>query len=142
MKTLGVLMEEASISNKSGSPQYVLDAINRDIAEILYSDDKDILIQIQVKNRFYPFAGKSEQEIRSIISQGLTTKYNQVLYVHFNQIFEMIGNDGRYKDFYTKYNYTKQKLVIDEYVKVISAQIDTEQKAMLDLKATYQTDDL
>ncbi|MFT3704653.1 MAG: hypothetical protein QM802_19970 [Agriterribacter sp.] len=141
LKTLGELMDEAKVASASGLPQHIIDAINRDIAEILYSDDQDTLSKIKIKNRFYPFAGKSQAEISQIILQNKTTKFNQTLYVHFNEIFEGI-DDEIGNDFYIKYSYEKQKATIKEKVDAITALIDGENEVRLKLEASIQPDNL
>lgn len=140
LKTLGELMEEAKVAKDSGLPQHIIDAINRDIAEILYSDDQDTLTKIKVKNRFYPFAGKSQAEISQIILQNKTTKFNQVLYVHFNEIFE--GIDDEIGENFYKMTYVKQKEIVKAKVDDIMKLIDEETQIRVKLESSLQPDSL
>ena len=137
-KTLGDLMAEAKMAIDSGLPQHIIDAINKDIAEILYADDKDSLTKIRVKNKFNPFSGKTSMEISTIITQNKTTKFNQVLYIHFNEIFERIDNETG-DDFY-QYAYEKQKETIKKYIDEISTLIDQEGEVRLKLDKSFQSD--
>lgn len=139
LKPLSALMEEAKSASESSLPQFIIDAINKDIGEILYADDKDTLSKVQVKNRFYPFAGKSQNEISAILLQNKTTRFNQVLYVHFNQVFEEIDNEIGDK-FYTEFSYTKQKAEIEKKVAEITALIDAEQMARIKLETSIEGD--
>ena len=43
---------------------------------------------MDIKNKFNPFGGYSETNIRFIISQGGTTVYNQTLWNNFESIFQ------------------------------------------------------
>lgn len=138
LKPLTELMNEAVVANNSGMPQHILDAIHRDIADIIYSDDQATLQKIKIKNRFYPFAGKTQEEISAIIIQNKTTRFNQVLYIHFNQIFEDIDNEIGIK-FYISFPYNKAKEEIKRRVDAIILEIDKEAGASIQ-KLNTQTD--
>lgn len=90
MKTVSMLLSDLDVANKSGAESYVKSEINKDITDKLYIDKPDELMKIKVKTRFYPFNGKSVDEINNIILNDITTKYNKVLYANFDYIFDQI----------------------------------------------------
>jgi len=90
MKTVSMLLSDLDVANKSGAESYVKSEINKDITDKLYIDKPDELMKIKVKTRFYPFNGKSVEEINNIILNDITTKYNKVLYANFDYIFDQI----------------------------------------------------
>lgn len=94
MKPLTMLLEDLHKANDSGSPSYIKKEINRDIAQKLYIDKPEEILKIDVKEKFFPFNGKTESEISTIILSGLTSKYNQVLYANFEQIFDELEQEN------------------------------------------------
>lgn len=127
MKSLQSLFEERKAAVDSGVPQYIVDAIDVDIMEIIYADDHDTLTKIQTKARFMPFGGKSADEIQTILIQNRTTKYYSVLYTHFEMIFEAIDMELA-DDFYLM-SYEQQK-------KELEKRVDTLIQAMADEKSS------
>lgn len=87
MKSVTMLLQDLSAANTSGAPSYVKEQINNDIAEKMYADDPDELLKLAVKRQYFPFHGKSESEIGTIINNNLTTNFNKILYANFDQIF-------------------------------------------------------
>lgn len=129
LKTLQQLYAERKEAKDSGLAQHILDAIDTDIQEILYSDDQDTLTKIRIKNRFYPFGGKSAEEISSILLLGKTTRYYEVLYSHFNIIFDEIETD--LGDKFYLLTFDKQKAEVEKRVNTLIAQIDKEKSSRL-----------
>lgn len=93
MESLPMLLDYLAKANTSGSPAYVKDEINKDIARKLYADNPHELLEIETKAKYYPFNGKTESEINNIILNDLTTQYNKVLYANFNNIFSQLEEE-------------------------------------------------
>lgn len=93
MKPLNMLLEDLSKANTSGAPSYVKNEINKDITQKLYVDKPDELLKIEVKNKYFPFNGKSESEISNIIANDLASRYNKVLYANYDSIFNELEAD-------------------------------------------------
>lgn len=129
LKTLQQLYAERKEANDSGVPQHVLDAIDTDIQEILYADDKDTLAKIKVKTRFHPFSGKTKDEINSIIIAGKTTRFYEILYSHFEIIFDDIENTVG-DDFYVM-SYDRQLAEIKKRVDAIIKDLDNEKASKI-----------
>ncbi len=98
MKTMTSLLEDLGKANTGGAPSYIKKEINRDIAQKLYTDKPDELMKISVKEKFFPFNGKSENEINSILNNNLTTQYNKILYANFDTIFDELEQENSSDD--------------------------------------------
>lgn len=127
MKSLTMLLEDLSKASTSGAPSYIKNEINKDITQKLYIDSPSELLKIDIKNKFFPFNGKTESEISNIITNDLCTKYNKILYANFDNIFDELEVEQSMNnvDFY-KVEKTKQATMIKEKVTAIISELDTE----------------
>jgi len=126
MVTYQQLLEQYKIANENNAPAYIKKALTRDLSNKLYVDQPEELHKIAVKEKFYPFAGKSEQEIMLIIANDMTTDENKVLHTHFDYIFNELEFEQRQNDinFYL-IDEVKQKALIEEKVKALIQEIGT-----------------
>lgn len=83
-------LQSAKDANASTS---TIAKIEDDINEKLYADQPDDLKIIRIKNSFNPFRGYKEETINLLISQGLTTRYNAVLYANIESIFNELEQE-------------------------------------------------
>lgn len=120
LKPLSQLLTELKTANESNAPSYIRESINNDIADIIYADDQEERSKLSIKNKHFPFSGKTDFEIQNIILNNLTTQYNQVLYANFDLIFDEIEEENN--KFYSL-TYAKQKDLISEKVNNIIGQI-------------------
>ena len=81
-KSQNELMEELKRAKDASASTSTIAAIEDDINEILYADRPDELKAIRVKNAVNPFRGYNEEHIRLLISQGMTTRYNVILWAN------------------------------------------------------------
>jgi len=117
LKSTKQLLEELKSANESNAPSYVRESINNDIMDIIYADDQTELSKLRIKNRHFPFPGKSDFEIQNIILNNLATKFKQVLYANFDNIFDEIESQN---DKFYQLAFTKQKeLVKTEVDKIL-----------------------
>jgi hypothetical protein len=93
LKSVSELMAEAKAAQDGNLPQHVTEAIHDDIANIYYADDPDTLVKIAVKNKFYPFSGKSETEIQAILLSADILPYYKILYIYFAIIFDQVDEE-------------------------------------------------
>jgi len=93
-KTQSELMDELKRAKYAGASTSTIAAIEDDINEMLYADRPEELKIIRIKNAYNPFRGYSEENVRLLISQGLTTKYNSVLWANLESIFNDLENEG------------------------------------------------
>lgn len=87
LKSLGELMLDLKSAYDSKASVSTISAIEDDINEILYSDRPDELKKIRVQQLFAPFKGYTPDDIRYFFSSGLTTKFNQILYSNYANIW-------------------------------------------------------
>lgn len=116
MKSLNQLLNELKAANDSNAPSYIRESINNDIADIIYSDDQEERAKLAIKNKHFPFPGKSDFEIQNIILNNLATRYKQVLYANFDNIFDEV--EGENSSFYNM-SYDKQREIIKQKVDAI-----------------------
>lgn len=93
MKSLTAMLDDLSKANTSGAASYVKTAINRDIMKKLYTDQPYELLKIEVKEKYYPFPGKTENEILNILTNDLCSKQKKILYANFDAIFDDIETE-------------------------------------------------
>lgn len=98
MKPFSTLLDDLTKANTSGAPSHIKKALNRDITNKLYVDKPDEILRINTKEKYNPFAGKSENEINQIIANGLCTTYAKILYANFDQIFSDIEYETSQKE--------------------------------------------
>ena len=127
MKSVTMLLEDLNKANTSGAPSYIKNEINKDLAQKLYIDKPNELLKIEVKNKFFPFNGKTESEISNIIVNDLTSKYNKILYANFDNIFDELDAEQSIDsvNFY-RMEKTKQQGLIKAKVDALIAELDTE----------------
>jgi len=121
-----MLLEDLNKANTSGAPSYIKNEINKDLAQKLYIDKPNELLKIEVKNKFFPFNGKTESEISNIIVNDLTSKYNKILYANFDNIFDELDAENSINDvnFY-RMEKSKQQSLIKAKVDTIISELDT-----------------
>jgi hypothetical protein len=126
MKPLSMLLLDLKAANDSGAPSYVKQSISHDLAKKVYIDQPGDLLKIQVKEKFYPFNGKSENEINYILSNGIVSNFDKTLYAKFDNIFlEIEQEQPDSVDFY-QMEFKKQKELIIKKVKEYISVIDNE----------------
>ena len=117
MKGIIELMGELKVAKDAGVASSTIAAIEDDINEILYSDRPGDLKRIKVKSLMNPFRGQPEATTRLLISQGLTTEFNAVLWSNLESIFNDLELET--PDIYEmaiKVIWEKVKLKTDEYI--------------------------
>lgn len=87
LKTLSDLMADLKAAYDSKASVSTISAIEDDINEILYADRPDELKKIKIQQGFNPFKGYTADDIRYFFASGLTTKFNQILYSNYSNIW-------------------------------------------------------
>lgn len=90
METQGTLLDKLKAANESKAPGFVRDSIETDIAQALYTDDDSSLNRFNTKKMFFPFNGKTENEIASLLNGNLVTHFDKILYANFETIFNKL----------------------------------------------------
>lgn len=129
MKSLQQLFEERKAAKDSGAPESVLAAIDNDIMELQYADDKDTLFKLKVRESFLPFRGKSPADVLALITAGKTTAYFETLYNHFSVVFENI--EEKLGDKFYLLTREKQLAEVKAQVTTIQQEMSTERAARM-----------
>jgi hypothetical protein len=93
-KTQADMMDELKRAKDAGASTSTISAIEDDINEMLYADRPEELKIIRIKNSYNPFRGYSEENVRLLISQNLTTHYNAVLWANLESIFNDLEQES------------------------------------------------
>jgi hypothetical protein len=93
MKTLDDLYSDLRSISDSGADAFIKSSVQDDIAGIIYAEDPQQMAKYWAMKTFYPFPGKSKEEILSIISQGLTSKFNSVLWANYDSVFSELEQE-------------------------------------------------
>ena len=93
-KTQADMMDELKRAKDAGASTSTIAAIEDDINEMLYADRPEELKIIRIKNAYNPFRGYSEENVRLLISQNLTTHYNAVLWANLESIFNDLEQES------------------------------------------------
>ena len=88
-------MTELQTAKNADASTSTIAAIEDDINELLYADRPEELKIIRIKNSINPFRGYSEENVRLLISQGMTTRYNQILWGNLESIFNELEQENQ-----------------------------------------------
>jgi hypothetical protein len=134
-KTVEQLFTDLKIAKDASAAPSTIDAIQADINKKLYADRPDDLKRMDIKNKFNPFGGYSEANVRFIIAQGDTTTYNKILWENFESIFqdlEFENVDPWLYDMADDMIRTKVIEKTNEYVKIIEGEKQAEYEQYLE----------
>lgn len=106
LKTTTILLNELKLVNDSGAPSFMRDAISNDLAEIIYVGDEIGLLKYETKHRFFPFNGKTPDEIAMLVASNHVSEFTKVLYSNFEAIFKDIELEK--PEFWLMKSYAKQ----------------------------------
>lgn len=140
LKTTSVLLQELKAANESNAPSFLRDSINSQIAEIVYTGDDEGLIQYNVKRYFFPFNGKTADEIAMLINSDLVSKDTKILYSNFDQIFNDIEKEVGKRFWYL--NASNQWEVVQKKIVQIKEEIDRNQPIILNFHNEIDRDEV
>lgn len=130
LKTTSVLLLELKLVNESGAPSFIRDAIGDDLAEIIYSGDDLGYLKHSVKHRFFPFNGKTPDEIAYLLSSQYVSKFTKVFYSNFEAIFTDIEKEK--PDFWVMKSYAKQWTIVDDKVNEYIEELEKQDPVRID----------
>lgn len=128
LKTSDVLLGERKTAGESGAPSFLIETIDDDLATIIYAGDPLGLQKYRVKRRFYPFMGKSPDEVAEAVASEFVPKAPKVLYFNFDSIFKEIEREN--PEFWLMTDFKKQRGLVDKKVQQYVAILDTEKPAI------------
>ena len=142
LKSLTDLYMDLKMVGDARASEFVKDEIHTDIAKVIYSEDERALQKYNVKRAFYPFSGKTTEEIKLIISTpGMTTEDAKVFYSNYGIIFDDIEMEQAKLgvDFYYLAK-DKQKELLDKKIEEIMGYIESEKPEEPDINASLNMD--
>ena len=117
LKSKTELINDLVLVNSANAPIEIRKDIYNDLARITYSDNPNEYLKYQVKERFNPFSGYSQETITQALLSEFVKKETKVLYYNFTYIFNEVEARmiAAKKDFYAL-DYNIQKLEVDKIV--------------------------
>jgi len=129
LKSMDDLIAELKELTGSGASNILISEVQKDIAEVMYQDRPLELKKYNLMESFYPFSGKSKEQIAAIVNNLPLTHPKRVLWMFYGVIFDEILEE--YADYFEKPR-EKQRAIIDEKVEAYAATLQTN-KPNLDL---------
>jgi hypothetical protein len=119
LKTTTFLVNELKTLNDSGAPPFMKEALNGDLASLIYVGDDLMQLKYKVKQSFYPFTGKTDEEIALLMESPYVPKAQKVLYANFEPIFALIEEEDPLFWYLEKFGEQKAKVdaKVDEWKK-------------------------
>lgn len=124
LKTTDMLLSDLKSANESEAPSFLRDAINYDIAEIIYNADPVGLQKYRVKRKFFPFNGKSEDQITFLMSSDSVSRREKILFANFDAIFAEIESEK--PEFFVSDSFEEQFNILEEKILEWSKAIEEE----------------
>lgn len=128
LKNTRILLQELKTANDSGAPSFMVESINNDLAEVTFAGDPLTLLKMKVQKRFYPFSGKTTDEVAELMQSKWVPDESKVLNANFQPIFREIEDDTPL--FYELSDPVKQKVIVTEKVLEWKLRIEAQQPTM------------
>lgn len=113
LKTMGQLFAELKEANASGVGPAARQAIEWDIMRVATIDNPAEFIEYQVRERFNPFSGYTEEQKMAWAQSPLVPLSQRILYANLGYIFDQL--EFEVNNFY-KLPYQAQKVMVDAKV--------------------------
>ena len=126
IQTLSEILDDLKKANETGAESHIKKALTKKLTNKIYIDQPREILKIDTKDKYFPYAGKTDAEIQFILANGKTTKYAETLYSHFDLIFSDLEFEYSSKklDFYQldeKLQREAIKKKVDEYIALIES---------------------
>lgn len=127
LKSLTDLYLDLKMVGDARASEFVKSAIETDIASIIYSEDERGLKKYNVKQSFFPFSGKTPEQITLLMGTNNITMFTKCFYSNFGQVFDTIEMEQAALglDFYDMAR-PRQLTLIEANVNAIIAKIEVE----------------
>lgn len=125
LKTSTQLLEELSKATTSSAAGYIVSAIETDIMREKYIDAPLEFKKYEAKQKYFPFKGKTKEEIQQIILSGDVRQRDVILYYYFEPIFTEVEDEQTEKGlWFYDMSPTMQKAVLDVKIQQIIDEIN------------------
>lgn len=115
MKGEDLLLAERAEAAQGGAPSFLLQAIDEDLAAIVYQGDPEGFTVYKTQRKYFPFTGMSPDEIAVAITSNLVPKADKVLYYNFGNIFTLLLEEN--PDFYKMPDAKAQRALVEAMTK-------------------------
>ena len=120
LKTVSMLIEDLKAANDSGAPSFMRAKISDDIAEQTFVDQPEEYAKYKVKQLFFPFPGKTESEIDTLLSMDLVLFKDKLLYANFEPLFRRAEKENIG---FWQLTYDKQEAIINKFLDELEAEL-------------------
>jgi len=90
LKSLTDLYMDLKMVGDARASEFVKSSIENDIAGIMYSEDERGLKKYNTKQSFFPFSGKTPEQITILMGSSDVTKFTKVFYANYGNVFDTI----------------------------------------------------
>lgn len=90
LKSLTDLYLDLKAVGDAKASEFIKSSIEDDIAGVIYSESERELLKYNVKKSWFPFNGKSPEQIAVIIASNLVPLNTKVFWANFSYIFDLI----------------------------------------------------
>lgn len=126
LKSLTDLYLDLKAVGDARASEFIKSSIEDDIASVIYSESERDLLKYNIRKSWFPFSGKSPEQIQTIIaSPNLVPYKTRVFWANFSYIFDIIELEQAMinVDFYNLKR-DLQKAIIDEKVMQLITDIE------------------
>ena len=137
LKTTSILLGELEKANTSNAPSFMRDAITNQIAGQIYLGDDLGMLKYYTRHRFYPFNGKTSDEIALLISSQYVSEFTKILYANYEAIFTDIEKE--HPNFYSM-KYLEQWAVVEKATQIYIDELKSSQTPQISFESLNPTD--
>lgn len=131
-KDTETLINDLNKATSGGASGYILTGIEDDIMRRMYIDSPVEFQKYQAKQKFFPFKGKTREEIQQIMLSGQVRENDIILYNYFETIFTELETEYEEKEKWFYGMTTKiQREEIDRKINEIKAEIDSDKAIII-----------
>jgi hypothetical protein len=144
LKSLSDLYLDLKMVGDARASEFVKSSIESDIASIIYSEDEFGYKRYNVKQSFFPFSGKTPEQIMAVIGGNQVSQFTKVFWANYGFIFDSVElEQAELNVNFYDLNRTKQWEIISAKVEELMSQIEEEQPepAMEDINQTTDKTD-
>ena len=138
LKTKTDYLNDLQLATNAGASASILRNIEHEIVRVDFEDNPLMFNMFLTKDFFFPFSGKDDAEVKTIISILPMTDFSKVLWMYFGSIFNDIELEYGMREFYMEMDRKKQKVIIDEKVQQKIAELDVLMTPKISIQDTTQ----
>lgn len=114
LKSSDLLLSERKVATTSGAPSFILETIDDDLANIFYAGDQLGIEKYRTKRRYFPFTGKTPDEMTQAVASQFVPEEMKILFMNFEQIFKEIERE--HPEFWVLKNTKEQDRIVQEKI--------------------------